>query len=209
MRPNIQYINDKEGFEKTVAILSSKEAIYIDLEFDKNHFRYGFNLCLMQIFDGETCYLIDPLPDLSIEPVFAVLEDENIEIVCFAFSEDMRLLHYLGARPNNILDLAIATRLLNYDTLSLNNTLSVILEDDRYITEKSSQQKSNWFQRPLTEKQNHYAAEDVLYLPALSEELKKRIEAEGKTTWLAQEMEAFENYDWSNGSVAEYLTKKD
>src|SRR5690554_2430340 len=180
MRPNIQYINDKEGFEKTVAILSSKEAIYIDLEFDKNHFRYGFNLCLMQIFDGETCYLIDPLPDLSIEPIFPVLEDKNIQIVCFAFNEDMRLLHYLGARPNNILDLAIATRLLNYNTLSLNNTLAVFLEDEKYITEKTSQQKSNWFQRPLTDQQKQYAAEDVLYLPNLKLTLLKHIEQEHK-----------------------------
>lgn len=209
MEPNIQYINDKEGFEKTVAILSSKDAIYIDLEFDKNHFRYGFNLCLMQIFDGETCYLIDPLPDLSIEPIFAVLENENIEIVCFAFSEDMRLLHYLGARPNNILDLAIATRLLNYDTLSLNNTLSVILDDESYAAGKSSQQKSNWFQRPLTDQQKIYAAEDVLYLPDLSSVLKKRIQEVQKDDWLKQEMLAFENYDWSNGSIAEYLTLKD
>lgn len=209
MKPNIQYIDHKESFEKAISILSTKKEIFIDLEFDKNHFRYGFNLCLMQIFDGEICYLIDPLTEIEIEHIFPVLENKDIQIVCFAFNEDMRLLHHLGAKPNNILDLAVATRLLNYDTLSLNNTLAVILEDDRYITEKSSQQKSNWFQRPLTEKQNHYAAEDVLYLPALSEELKNRIEAEGKTSWLAQEMEAFENYDWSNGSVAEYLTKKD
>src|SRR5690554_5655013 len=186
MDSHIEYITSNEDFEKAIAVLSTKESIYIDLEFDKNHFRYGFNLCLMQIFDGEICYLIDPISDIEINAIFPILENENIQIVCFAFNEDMRLLHHLGARPNNILDLAIATRLLDYDTLSLNNTLSVILEDDRYITEKSSQQKSNWFQRPLTEKQNHYAAEDVLYLPALSEELKKRIEAEGKTTWLAQ-----------------------
>jgi ribonuclease D len=209
MEPNIQYIDNQESFLNAVAVLSNKKEIFIDLEFDKNHFRYGFNLCLMQIFDGETCFLIDPLSDLTIEKIFPVLEDENIQIVCFAFSEDLRLFYHLGARPNNILDLAIATRLLDYDTLSLNNTLSIILEDEIYATGKSSQQKSNWFQRPLTDQQKLYAAEDVLYLPALNEKLKHRIEEVQKTDWLQQEMNAFESYDWSSGAVAEYLTKKD
>ena len=61
MESNIQYIDHQESFEKTIAVLASKKTIFIDLEFDKNHFRYGFNLCLMQIFDGENIYLIDPL----------------------------------------------------------------------------------------------------------------------------------------------------
>jgi len=209
MKPNILYIDNKESFEEAISILSTKKEIFIDLEFDKNHFRYGFNLCLMQIFDGETCYLIDPLTDIEVEHIFPILEDENIQIICFSFNEDMRLFHHLGARPNNILDLGIATRLLDYDTLSLNNTLSIILEDESYAEGKSSQQKSNWFQRPLTEQQCMYAAEDVLYLPALTSKLKERIRKAGKEEWLAQEMIAFENHDWSNGAIAEYLTKKD
>lgn len=209
MKPNIQYIDNKESFEKAIATLLTKKEIFIDLEFDKNHFRYGFNLCLMQIFDGETCYLIDPLTAIEIAHIFPVLEDENIQLVCFAFNEDMRLLNHLGARPNSILDLAIATRLLDYDMLSLNNTLAVILEDESYTTGKASQQKSNWFQRPLSDQQKLYAAEDVLFLPALREEVLKRIQEANRMDWLNQEMEAFEYYDWSTGSVAEYLTKKD
>src|SRR5690554_365593 len=209
MDSHIEYITSKEDFEKAIAVLSTKESIYIDLEFDKNHFRYGFNLCLMQIFDGEICYLIDPISDIEINAIFPILENENIQIVCFAFNDDMRLLHHLGARPNNILDLAIATRLLDYDTLSLNNTLSIILDDESYAVGKSSQQKSKWFQRPLTDQQKLYAAEDVLYLPLLRKELKKRIQEVHKEDWLAQEMTAFENYDWSNGAVVEYLTTKD
>ena len=209
MKPNIQYIDNKESFEEALVVLSTKKEIFIDLEFDKNHFRYGFNLCLMQIFDGETCYLIDPLTDIEVEHIFPILENENIQIVCFSFNEDMRLFHHLGARPNNILDLGIATRLLDYDTLSLNNTLSVILEDESYAAGKSSQQKSNWFQRPLTDQQKLYAAEDVLYLPLLSKKLKERIGEGHKEDWLKQEMDAFENHDWANGSIAEYLTTKD
>lgn len=209
MKSTIQYIDNTAAFEEVVKILSTKSEICIDLEFDKNHFRYGFNLCLMQIFDGETCYLIDPLEGLDIELIFPVLENPEIQIICFAFNEDMRLLHHLGSQPNNIVDLGVAMRLLNYETLSLNNSLLAVLGEDFPIDTKSSQQKSNWFQRPLSEQQHVYAAEDVFHLPALKEELVQKLEEANRSDWFAEEMEAFKNYDWSGGEKVAYLTKKD
>lgn len=209
MKSTIQYIDNSTAFEEVVKTLSTKSEICIDLEFDKNHFRYGFNLCLMQIFDGEICYLIDPLKDLNIELIFPIIENPEIQIVCFAFNEDMRLLHHLGARPNNIVDLGVAMRLLNYETLSLNNSLLAVLGEDFPIDTKSSQQKSNWFQRPLSEQQHVYAAEDVFHLPALKQELIQKLEEANRSNWFVEEMEAFENYDWSGGDKVAYLTKKD
>lgn len=209
MKPPIQYIDNTTALEKVVKTLSTKREICIDLEFDKNHFRYGFNLCLMQIFDGEVCYLIDPLKDLNIELIFPIIENPEIKIICFAFNEDMRLLHHLGAKPTNIVDLGVAMRLLNYETLSLNNSLLAILGDDYPIDDKASQQKSNWFQRPLTEQQHVYAAEDVFHLPLLKETLMKMLEEENRSEWFVEEMVAFENYDWSGGDKVAYLTKKD
>jgi ribonuclease D len=209
MKSTIEYIDNAVAFEEVVKILSKKSEICIDLEFDKNHFRYGFNICLMQIFDGDVCYLIDPLKGLNIDLIFPVLENPAIQLVCFAFNEDMRLLHHLGARPNNIVDLGVAMRLLNYETLSLNNSILAILGEDFPIDTKTSQQKSNWFQRPLTEQQHIYAAEDVFHLPALKKELIQKLDVSGRNGWFAEEMEAFGNYDWSGGDKVAYLTKKD
>lgn len=206
---HISYIDTNEALGDLVESLSKKKQIYIDLEFDKNHFRYGFNLCLMQIFDGENCFLIDPISHLDIEAIFPVLENKDIELVCFAFNEDMRLLHYLGAKPNNIVDLGVAMRVLNYETLSLNNSLNEVLGEESPVIDKKSQQKSNWFQRPLTEQQHLYAAEDVLYLPELYKKLNKQLNDMNRQEWFVQEMNAFENYDWSGGEKVAYLTKKD
>lgn len=210
MEIDIQYIDNKEGLEKAVQALSQREQIFIDLEFDKNHFRFGFNLCLMQIFDGDsTCYLIDPISEIDITKIFPVLENENIQLVCYAFNEDMRLLHHIGATPTNILDLSIVPRLLDYDMLSLNNALVTFLEDERFDEKKSSQQKSNWCLRPLNEQQKVYAKKDVIYLPLLHNKLKKKSAEMGRENWVEQEMDAFEKYDWDKGSIANYLTKKD
>lgn len=210
METTILYIDNHENFEKAVQSLRKRKQIFIDLEFDKNHFRYGFNLCLMQIFDGDsTCYLIDPVSEIDITKIFPILEDNNIQLVCYAFNEDMRLLHHIGAVPKNILDLSIIIRLLDYDTLSLNNALATFLEDESYAVKKSSQQKSNWCLRPLSEKQKIYAKKDVIFLPELCNRLKKKTIDYAREDWVEQEMKAFENHNWNEGAVANYLTKKD
>ena len=154
-------INKADDFQSCVDSLSQKSQFSIDLEFDKNRFRYGFNLCLMQIFDGKDCYLIDPLSDdIDIKKIFPLIEDPKIEKVAFSFSEDLRLLHSLGCYPQNVYDISFAAALLNFPPVSLTKLLHMVLEIE---TDKSSQQ-SNWFKRPLSEDQKNYAAEDVIYL---------------------------------------------
>lgn len=205
MKANIEYIDDQHSFNEALAKLESAQKLYIDLEFDKNHFRYGFNLCLMQVYDGKTCYLIDPLGNLKIEGIFALLENPEIEKVCFAFGEDIRLLHHIGCKPKNILDLAVVRTLLDKPTLSLSNSLV----EELGLEAQSSQQKSNWFSRPLTAEQIQYAAEDVLDLPELRNVLMREIEKMGRTEWLEQEQEQFESEDWSVGASPEVVPFKD
>lgn len=211
MGVEIQYIDNDTDLNKVIDLLAKKERVYIDLEFDKNHFRYGFDLCLMQIYDGENCYLIDPLPaEINIENIFKIIEDDSIEKVSYAFTEDMRLLHHLGSYPRNITDLSVALSLLDIEILSLDNALIRMLGDDIFENKaKVNSQRSNWFDRPLSEEQRKYAAEDVLFLPALYEVIKEKLEEIDRTDWLAEEMDAFEDYDWEDGAVSSYLLTKD
>jgi ribonuclease D len=160
----IKLVINSAELKNCIDRLSSKAEIAFDLEFDKNYYRFGFNLCLIQIFDGETCYLIDPLSKkLNIIELFQVLENRFITKVCFSVDEDLRLLHSIGCFPANLYDTDIASRLLNYPAMSLTNLLMEILDVDP----GESLQRSNWYNRPLTNKQINYAANDVLHLPEL------------------------------------------
>lgn len=205
MSNKIEYIDDQKSFEEALSNLEQSDKLFIDLEFDKNHYRYGFNLCLMQVFDGKTCYLIDPLGNLKIESIFPLLENPTIEKVCFAFGEDIRLLHHIGCRPKNVLDLAVVRTLLNKPTLSLSNSLVEALG----LEAQSSQQKSNWFARPLRAEQIQYAAEDVLDLPQLRDVLMDELEKMGRTEWMKQEQKQFESEDWTVGAEPEIVPFKD
>lgn len=203
---SIRYIDTDKELGSVVRHLESTDQIAIDLEFDRNRYRYGFNLCLIQLFDGEDCHLIDPLSDqLKTEKLFPVLEDSTIEKVAFAFQEDHRLLHYVGCRPKNIFDLRIASQLLNYPPASLTNIVKDTLEVDM----GKSSQNSNWFKRPLKENQIKYAAKDVLYLFDLKKKFKAEAEQKEILQWIDEENKNWDHVQYDDSDINNFIKEKD
>ncbi|PWN06287.1 ribonuclease D [Rhodohalobacter mucosus] len=203
---SVHYINSDSDLSRVAGTLSKASRIAIDLEFDRNFYRYGFNLCLMQIFDGSSCYLIDPLSrKVDIEQVFPVIENPDIKKITFAFGEDLRLLHSLGCFPRNIYDLNIATSLLNYPPCSLN----ALLEDVLNVDTGASSQRSNWFKRPLTENQIRYAAQDVLHLLDLHSLLHSEAEQKNISHWIQEENQVWDDLDYSDEDHNGVLKEKD
>lgn len=203
---SLKFIDKHTDLESCVSFLREKSELAIDLEFDKNYHRYGFNLCLIQIYAEGECFLIDPLSEkLDVKILFPVLENEQIEKVVFAFGEDLRLLHSLGCFPKNIYDINIATSLLNYPPASLTNLIASILEFD---TGKSSQ-KSNWFKRPLSENQIHYAAQDVLHLFKLKDILLAEAAEKGVSRWIAEENALMDEANYADEECNNFIKEKD
>lgn len=199
-------IDTREGLEECVGFLNQQERFAIDLEFDKNRYRYGFNLCLVQIFAGDACIIIDPLAkNIGIEQLFPVIENPAIEKIVYSFGEDLRLFHSLGCFPKNVFDIAIAMRLLNYPPASLATSLLEILD----IEISKSAQKSNWFLRPLSDKQMDYAARDVLYLLDMKTILVKEAEEKGVMEWINEENAVIDTLNYSDIDNNSYLKEKD
>jgi ribonuclease D len=206
MSETIRLIKTTEELINCTSRLQSCDEVAIDLEFDKNFYRFGFNLCLVQIFDGSDCFLIDPLSrNLNIQELFSVLEDPSTQKVCFSFDEDLRLLHSLGCFPKNLYDLDIASRLLNYPAQSLTNLLEGVMGVD---TGASSQQ-SNWYKRPLSDKQKSYAANDVLHLLELKQYLANKAEKNGVKSWINEENKALDFLDYSDVDNNGIIKEKD
>ena len=58
---SIQYIKTITGYQEFLSELNKTNEIALDLEFDRNRYGYGFQLCLIQCQVHSTCYIIDPL----------------------------------------------------------------------------------------------------------------------------------------------------
>lgn len=200
------YIQDNTALEECMEHLEEVSEFAIDLEFDKNRYAYGFNMCLMQIATQEKCFLIDPLaPKLDIHKIFPLLEREDKELITYSFDEDLRLLHSMGCFPKRIFDTGTVFTLLNNPASSLTNVLDDILG----VTLSSSKQKSNWMKRPLSSDQLSYAADDVLYLLELKNNLYRQAEEKGITSWLEEEFNYLSTLDYSQVDNRNFLKDKD
>ena len=166
----VTYITTAVALEDCIQQLSQANELAFDLEFDRDHYTYGFNLCFLQIASSTHCYLIDPIADLDISLIFPILENAAIHKVVHSSAEDMRLLHSLQCYPTNLADTELYAKLLNYERTSLGALLQQLfgIELDKKM------QKVNWVLRPLGEQQLNYAAKDVLYLLPLKKELEKQ-----------------------------------
>ena len=199
------YIDSNLSLNKQIGKINSVQHLSVDLEFDKNRFRYGFNLCLIQIYDGDQTYLVDPLSEeIDLSPLFKVFEDPDITKIVFSFGEDLRLLHSLGCFPQGLFDLQIVSGLLNFPPSSLASLIDQVL--GIYIS-KSSQQ-SNWFNRPLSIAQLNYAVQDVIFLPKIYALFQSQSDKRGIESWIQQEMTHFESDNHEDASQNEILKEK-
>jgi ribonuclease D len=75
-KEQIVYINTASELAKHIPAIEKAPRVAVDLEFDRNRYKYGFTMCLMQIMAGDICYLIDPLnEELDLSPIYKILED--------------------------------------------------------------------------------------------------------------------------------------
>ncbi|WP_048922347.1 ribonuclease D [Rufibacter radiotolerans] len=178
-----------EALQAAAAHLSQRPELALDLEFDQHHYTYGFTLCLIQISDADACFIIDPFPLDDLQPLWDVLENPAIVKIFHHANNDLMLLSMLGCQVRTLVDTAVAAKVLNHSKAAL----GTLLEEELGLQLDKSQQMSNWNQRPLTQRQLEYAAQDVLYLHRLKNAMVAKIEDLGRKHWLAEEDQLLES----------------
>ena len=193
--PTIHYLTTAEAVATAAAHFATLPRIGIDLEFDDMRHRYGRHLALIQVFDGQEAYLIDPLPlpDMAadLEPLFAVLRDPAVAKVFHSCKSDILLLdEVFSVNCRNIVDTSVQFTLLAAEDNNI--SLGRLIQAELGLEVDKGEQKSNWLKRPLPEAQKEYAANDVLFLFELTDRLSARLAELGRADWAAQENEALE-----------------
>ncbi|WP_241238898.1 ribonuclease D [Colwellia sp. Arc7-635] len=177
------YVENSQQLNLVCQRYSQASMLAIDTEFVRTRTLYP-KLGLIQINDGNTLALIDPvaLPDLS--PFWQLLENPSIQKVLHACSEDLEVFLTAGnCRPVNLIDSQIIMAFLGHG-LSLGYAAMIAHYTD--IELDKSESRTDWMKRPLTEKQLNYAEADVEHLFNILPVLMADIE---KTGWLAAAQE--------------------
>lgn len=159
-------------------------ALALDTEFVRTNTFYP-KLGLLQLADDSNCYLIDPLEIQDWAQFVKVLLNPECEIVMHSGGEDLTvLLTSLGAVPARFFDTQMASA---YAGLGFSLSYQALVQTVTGKELPKDQTRSDWLNRPLTDLQLEYAANDVCYLLPLYRELMERLEGRGFLEYLRQD----------------------
>jgi len=169
--------------------------VTVDTEFLRERTYYS-KLCLVQLAlpgtGDDRAALVDPLsPGISLEPLFDLMRAPGPVKVFHAARQDLEIFWIDGGViPQPLFDTQIAAMVCGYGEQAGYETL--VRKIARANLDKTSR-FTDWSQRPLTDAQLRYALADVTHLRVIYETLSKRIMAEGRTPWVAEEMAILTN----------------
>ena len=166
------YLDTDEDISAAVARWNGKDRIAVDFEGEFNLHIYGEHLCLIQVYDGEGFYIIDPRSGSVTLKGLKAFFLSPVEKVWFDAQSDAALVHKnYGIVIANIFDIRILALTLGYtgNLTGLKETYLGISSEGS--GSKKRNQTANWLKRPLPQPQIEYALEDVRYLLALKDVL--------------------------------------
>ena len=183
----IEQITSAEALGPLLDAARAEGRCAIDTEFVWER-TYAPGLCLVQIATAERLAVVDPVEGAPLEPVAELMADPAVEKVMHAPSGDLAafVLHH-DVRPQHVYDTQLAAGFAGYGgTLSLER----LLEASVRVRLRHDEGFTDWQRRPLTPTQVEYAADDVRYLLAAADALRKRLGSQGREAWVAEELEA-------------------
>ena len=177
-------LNTSAQISRAAKAWKRSSVLGLDTEFVRERTFYS-NIGLVQISDGHTVWLVDPLVEGATQPLRALLEDASITKVVHSPSEDLDVLDYaIGALPQPLVDSQLACALLGQPLQSGLHTATQWLLD---VEIDKDQTRSNWCARPLKQAQLKYAALDVCLLPLMWQILQAKLKEKNRLGWLQED----------------------
>lgn len=184
-------IENEADLDTLVQQARKTDAVALDTEFVWERTYYP-QLGLIQIaLSDEDCYLIDPIAIKNLQSLGKLLSDRGVIKIFHDAPQDLAILQRAtGATPQNIFDTRLAAGFSNLPyTLSLGNLVKELLD----INLSKEETRTDWLQRPLSDKQTEYAQNDVRYLRAVRVVLLTRIIGPKIKSWLQEELNLLNN----------------
>ncbi len=179
-------IDSSQMVERIVARGFEDGRVAIDTELLWERTYYP-RLAIVQIaLSEEEWYLVDAaIPDI-LAPLGPLLEDVSVVKILHDAAQDLAVLRRAtGRSPRSIYDTRVAAGFAGLSsTVSLGTLLLELMEVELPKTET----RTDWFQRPLTQSQIDYAADDVRFLVAAQRVLTSRARDRGVEQWLSEEL---------------------
>ncbi|MCE9678601.1 ribonuclease D [Shewanella sp. AS1] len=180
------YIEDDASLSELVEQYHQASVLVLDTEFVRTRTYYA-RLGLIQVYDGKTLALIDPLEVSDLTPFWALLQRDDLITVLHSCSEDLEVLaNYGQCQPKQLFDSQIAAALCGFGH---GIGYAKLVEQCLNISLDKGESRTDWIKRPLTDAQLHYAANDVEYLYQIYPQLLDKLKQSERLAWVFEEGE--------------------
>lgn len=156
-------------------------SIAVDTEFMRSETFYPI-AALLQIGDGQGCYLIDPLAIGDLEPLRQLFVEPGVTKVLHACSEDLEVFQrWLGVVPAPVFDTQIGAAFAGYGfSIGYAGLVKAVLG----VEIPKGETRSDWLQRPLSVAQKKYAALDVAHMLVVYGKLLQTLRDSERLEWV-------------------------
>ncbi len=183
-QPRYRIVDTDQGLAQVVAALADEPEYALDTEFHRER-TYFPKLALVQLAWPGELVLVDPLAvDFA---AFAAVLDGPATAVLHAADQDLEVLQLTcGTVPSQLFDTQMAAGFVGMSTPSLAALYERIVD----VRVGKADRLTDWLQRPLTEGQLDYAANDVAYLLEVERRLLADLDRRGRRQWALDECAA-------------------
>ena len=185
--PAFRIVESDDELSEVIDSLLEQSSYALDTEFHRERTYYP-KLALVQIAWPDDLVLIDPLA-VDLRPFEAVLASDTTAVL-HAADQDLEILELVcGTVPKRLFDTQIAGGFLGLSTPSLTTVY------ERFVDFRvgKGDRLTDWLQRPLTDGQLVYAANDVARLLDVRDRMVEQLEARGRLDWALDECEISRN----------------
>jgi ribonuclease D len=178
MTETFTFVDNEKLLSQLCEQLSGSTWLAVDTEFERVSTYYP-ELCLVQISNGTTHAVIDPLAIKNLQPLYDLLYRESITKIFHSAHQDLELFfHIKGTVPTPLFDTQIAAPLFDYaQGIGYGNLVKKVLG----IELDKGHARTDWKKRPLTQEQLRYAVDDAIYLGKIYEVFLKKLNNQHQT----------------------------
>jgi len=197
-------VTTPEQLHQCIKQLKSCDVVALDTEFMRTDTFFPI-LGLIQVYNGQVCWLIDPVAIEDLSPFVEILTAPEIVKVFHSCSEDLEVLkHVLDCVPQPLFDTQIAAALTGY---GFSKGYAGLVEVMLGVHVEKGETRSDWLQRPLRESQLGYAASDVLHLLPVYRQLCENLDQLQRAEWMLEEMSLLVGKATTENNFSEYFLK--
>ncbi|GDX36074.1 hypothetical protein LBMAG18_05850 [Alphaproteobacteria bacterium] len=190
---NFTYVDNENKMSFFLQQVKKVKVIGIDTEFIRCDTYYPI-LSLIQVafhdnFNNKKIFIIDCLKKINIQSFLAIISDQDVIKIFHCALQDLQIFFYkTKQRPAAIIDTQL---MANFCGFSTNIGYARLVENlfGKKIDKKL--QRSDWYKRPLSQKQLEYATLDVFFLNEIYLQLNTILKKNNRQQFYLEEIEKF------------------